>query len=71
MTCGAYHGVIIAYNASTLAQVQFGNDTPTGTQAGIWMSGGGLVGGWHTHLLQHGQRRFQTHPAAVRIMVKA
>ncbi len=42
--CGAYHGVIIAYNASTLAQVAVWNDTPTGTQAGIWMYGGGLVG---------------------------
>ncbi|HSU54954.1 MAG TPA: discoidin domain-containing protein [Candidatus Dormibacteraeota bacterium] len=42
--CGAYHGVIAAYNASTLAQVAVWNDTPTGTQAGIWMSGGGLVG---------------------------
>ena len=42
--CGAYHGVIIAYNASTLAQAAVWNDTPTGTQAGIWMSGGGLVG---------------------------
>src|ERR1043166_1738549 len=42
--CGAYHGVVIAYNASTLAQAAVWNDTPTGTKAGIWMSGGGLVG---------------------------
>jgi len=42
--CGAYHGVVIAYNASTLAQVAVWNDTPTGTKGGIWMSGGGLIG---------------------------
>src|SRR5207247_8768250 len=47
--CGGYHGVILAYNASTLAQVAAWNDTPTGTQAGIWMSGGGL-GGDGTHI---------------------
>jgi hypothetical protein len=42
--CGAYHGIIVAFNASTLAQVAAWNDTPTGTKGGIWMSGGGLVG---------------------------
>jgi hypothetical protein len=42
--CGAYHGIIVGYNASTLAQVAAWNDSPTGTKAGIWMSGGGLVG---------------------------
>src|SRR2546421_10040092 len=49
--CGAYHGVVIGYNASTLVQAAVWNDTPTGTQAGIWMSGGGLVGdGTHIYL---------------------
>jgi hypothetical protein len=42
--CGAYHGIVASYNASTLALVGSWNDTPTGTKAGIWMSGGGLVG---------------------------
>jgi hypothetical protein len=42
--CGAYHGIIAAYNAGTLAQTGAWNDTPTGTKGGIWMSGGGLVG---------------------------
>jgi len=35
-------------HASTLAQVAFGMTTPTGTQAGIWMSGGGWLGMAHT-----------------------
>ncbi len=49
--CGAYHGVVIGYNASTLAQTVVWNDTPTGTMGGIWMSGGGLVGdGTHIYL---------------------
>src|SRR5262249_10518356 len=42
--CGGYHGWIIGYNASTLAQRAAYVDTPTGSQGGIWMSGGGLVG---------------------------
>src|SRR6266481_1387861 len=49
--CGTYHGVVIGYNATTLAQAAVWNDTPTGTQGGIWMSGGGLVGdGTHIYL---------------------
>ena len=35
----AYHGWMMAYNASTLAQVAVFNDTPTGTQGGIWQQG--------------------------------
>lgn len=34
-----YHGFLLAYDAGTLAQVASFNDTPGGTQAGIWMSG--------------------------------
>ena len=35
----AYHGFMMAYNANTLAQVAVFNDTPTGTQGGIWQQG--------------------------------
>ena len=42
--CGAYHGWIIGYSASTLSQTAAYTDTVTGSQGGIWMSGGGLVG---------------------------
>jgi hypothetical protein len=38
-----YHGWIIGYNSSTLQQVAVYNDTPNGTQGGIWMSGSGLA----------------------------
>ncbi|HTD23969.1 MAG TPA: discoidin domain-containing protein [Terriglobales bacterium] len=36
---GAYHGFLAAYNASTFAQLGVFNTTPSGSQAGIWMSG--------------------------------
>jgi hypothetical protein len=36
-----YHGWVIGYDASTLAQVTIFNDTPDGGRGGIWMSGGG------------------------------
>jgi hypothetical protein len=35
-----YHGWVIGYSASTLAQVSLFNDTPNGDRGGIWMSGG-------------------------------
>jgi len=36
-----YHGWIIGYDTKTLQQVGVFNDTPNGTEGGIWMSGGG------------------------------
>jgi hypothetical protein len=35
-----YHGWIIGFNASTLAQTTIYNPSPNGREAGIWMSGG-------------------------------
>ncbi len=43
--CGAYHGWVMGYTASTLAQIgAFPVTTSSGSQGGVWMSGGGLVG---------------------------
>ncbi|HEX3695127.1 MAG TPA: discoidin domain-containing protein [Polyangia bacterium] len=36
---GPYHGWLLAYDGQSLAQVGVTNDTPNGTQAGIWMAG--------------------------------
>ncbi|HUI42949.1 MAG TPA: pyrrolo-quinoline quinone [Terriglobia bacterium] len=38
-----WHGWVMAYNATTLAQTAVLNDSPNGTQGGIWESGGGLA----------------------------
>jgi PKD repeat protein len=38
---GPYHGWVIGYNPTTLQQVAVFNDTPNGSEAGIWMSGQG------------------------------
>ncbi|MEA2697596.1 MAG: hypothetical protein QOI66_1867 [Myxococcales bacterium] len=36
---GAYHGWVMGYDTQSLGQVGVVNDTPTGSQAGIWMAG--------------------------------
>jgi regulation of enolase protein 1 (concanavalin A-like superfamily) len=42
---GPYHGWVIGFNAQTLQPVAGAvyNDTPNGSEAGIWMSGAGLA----------------------------
>jgi len=40
---GPYHGWIIGYNKTTLAQVGVFNTTPDGGLGGVWMSGTGLA----------------------------
>jgi hypothetical protein len=38
-----YHGWVMGYNASTLAQTTIFNTTPNGTRGAVWQSGGGLA----------------------------
>ena len=38
-----YHGWIVGYDAHTLEQVAVFNDTPDGSNGGIWQGGGGLA----------------------------
>jgi len=40
---GQAHGWVMAYNATTLAQVAVFNTTPNGTLGGVWQSGSGLA----------------------------
>ena len=40
---GNYHGWVVAYNQSTLAQDYLWCNTPNGSQGGIWMSGGAVA----------------------------
>ena len=40
---GPYHGWILAYDATTLAQTGAFCDTPNGSASGIWMAGSGLA----------------------------
>jgi hypothetical protein len=40
---GNYHGWVMGYNASNLAQITAWNDSPTGTMAGIWQGGQGAT----------------------------
>lgn len=39
-----YHGWVLGYRAADLAQVAVFNTSPRGAGAGVWQSGGGLVG---------------------------
>ncbi len=56
--CGAYHGWLMGYNASTLAQTSCFLDTPTGVKGGIWQAGGGIVGDGVNEYLQTGNGTF-------------
>jgi hypothetical protein len=38
-----YHGWLMAYDGTTLSQLGVYNDTPNGTQGGIWMAGAGIA----------------------------
>ena len=60
---GNYHGWVLGYNASTLARVAVFNDTPNGSQGGIWQSGGGFSAapGGRAVFLQTGNGTFDAN----------
>ena len=39
-----YHGWVMSYNAGTLAQEAVWNDTPNGSDGGVWIGGSGCAG---------------------------
>jgi hypothetical protein len=45
-----YHGWIMSYNAATLQQISVYNDTPNGTQGGIWQSGASLAADYNGNI---------------------
>ena len=45
-----YHGWIIAFSATSLAQVGVWNSTPTGNEGAVWMSGSGLAASSSGHV---------------------
>lgn len=51
-----FHGWLMGYNASTLAQTAVFNTTPNGTRGAIWQGGGGLSGLQRVHLSTNRER---------------
>ncbi len=45
-----WHGWVISYNATTLAQEAVFNSSPNGQANGVWMSGGGLAADTNGHI---------------------
>jgi hypothetical protein len=60
---GIYHGWVLGYDAATLEREAVFNDTPNGSQGGIWQSGGGLSAapGGRAVFLQTGNGTFDAN----------